>query len=197
MTTLVTGGAASGKSEYAERLAEEAMAAAGTRGLYLATMSAKDPESLARIEKHRARRAGRNYETRETPRAMDLKDFAIQIAGEAENTVLLLDDLGNLVANELFDGTDPAAASRLLTDGERMSLVETLAAPLEQLARTAGTLVLVSVDVFRAPYPTSDPGTENYLRVLADLHRTVAAFADRVCEVTAGLATDYKGGTCE
>ena len=50
MLTLVTGGAASGKSEYAERLA----AACDGPRVYIATMRPLDKESVARIEKHRA-----------------------------------------------------------------------------------------------------------------------------------------------
>ena len=50
MLTLVTGGAASGKSEYAERLA----AACDGPRVYIATMRPLDKGSVARIEKHRA-----------------------------------------------------------------------------------------------------------------------------------------------
>ena len=49
MLTLIIGGAASGKSEYAEHLAA---AAPGPR-VYLATMRRHDAECEARIEKHR------------------------------------------------------------------------------------------------------------------------------------------------
>ena len=59
MLTLVTGGAASGKSEYAERLA----AACDGPRVYIATMRPLDKESVARIEKHRAARADRRFST--------------------------------------------------------------------------------------------------------------------------------------
>ena len=61
MFTLVTGGAASGKSEYAESLA---MRLPGRR-IYLATMRPADPESLARINRHRRLRQGRGFDTLE------------------------------------------------------------------------------------------------------------------------------------
>ena len=59
MMTLVTGGSGSGKSEYAERLA----AAGGTPRIYVATMIPWDDEGRRRIEKHRAMRAGKGFET--------------------------------------------------------------------------------------------------------------------------------------
>ena len=53
MIFLVTGGAASGKSEYAEKLACRLSAIDGGPLIYLATMQpAGDPETAARIRRH-------------------------------------------------------------------------------------------------------------------------------------------------
>ena len=73
MLTLVTGGAASGKSEYAERLA----AACDGPRVYIATMRPLDKESVARIEKHRAARADRRFSTikRAAPAVWDKRRF--------------------------------------------------------------------------------------------------------------------------
>ena len=54
MMTLVVGGAASGKSEYAEGLV---LASACQKRIYIATMEPFDEECLRRIEKHRVMRA--------------------------------------------------------------------------------------------------------------------------------------------
>lgn len=86
MLTLIIGGAASGKSEYAEHLAA---AAPGPR-VYLATMRRHDAECEARIEKHRAARAGRGFVTCE--REAGLSGLALP----AGTRTVLLEDLGNL-----------------------------------------------------------------------------------------------------
>ena len=63
MLTLVLGGAASGKSEYAESLVLKT----ALPRYYLATMQVWDAECAARVEKHRKMRAAKQFETVETP----------------------------------------------------------------------------------------------------------------------------------
>ena len=60
MFTLVSGGAASGKSEYAESLV---LSCPSEMRYYIATMMPFDDECRARIAKHRAMRAGKGFET--------------------------------------------------------------------------------------------------------------------------------------
>lgn len=64
MFVLVTGGAASGKSAYAENLLLRSPA---SPKCYLATMLAQDAESRARVERHRAMRKGKGFLTLECP----------------------------------------------------------------------------------------------------------------------------------
>jgi adenosylcobinamide kinase/adenosylcobinamide-phosphate guanylyltransferase len=59
---LITGGARSGKSKYAEQRAEEL----GARRLYIATAEAKDEEMAQRIAEHKKRR-GNDWATVEEP----------------------------------------------------------------------------------------------------------------------------------
>ena len=103
MLTLVVGGAASGKSAYAERLVLQT----ALPRYYLATMQVWDAECAARVEKHRRMRAEKQFETLECP--LHLGTVHLPARGTA-----LLEDLGNLTANELYDpagaGEDAAPA---------------------------------------------------------------------------------------
>ena len=132
MICLVWGPSASGKSVWAEmrayelaqgassgRAAPEAAPANGVRPApdetetaaparltYFATMQRGGREAQARIEKHLAQRAGKEFVTYETPVLSALADTLV----DASATVLL-DDLGNLVANEMFGAETPTTAS--------------------------------------------------------------------------------------
>jgi adenosylcobinamide kinase/adenosylcobinamide-phosphate guanylyltransferase len=72
--TLILGGARSGKSDLAERLA----AASGRPVLFVATMAAGDDEMRARIDAHRARRPGawRTVEASSDPLSALLREGA-------------------------------------------------------------------------------------------------------------------------
>lgn len=196
MTTLVYGGAASGKSEYAEGLAEAAFAAAGPESAlrYIATMTASDEESRERITKHRDRRVGKDYRTVECAGADALLAFAETVDGR---DVLLLDDVGNLVANELFPPAEAWTGDpEPLSEDELRDTVGRLATPFATLQARSRDLVIVTNDIFgdRLPGETVPAGVDNYQKVLAGLNIALAARADRVVEVVAGLPLDRKGG---
>ena len=110
MEALVYGGAASGKSRYAEDLLC-ALSCEGPR-IYLATMEAMDEESRARVRRHRALRRNKGFSTLECPR--DLGGLTIPVGSS-----VLLEDLGNLWANELFSpsGFDPDGALLRTAEG--------------------------------------------------------------------------------
>ena len=107
MLILVTGGAASGKSAHAERLVCEA---APSSRLYLATMQPFGAAAQARIARHRALRQGKGFETIERPLGLQSLTLARQYDG------MLLEDLGNLLANEMFapEGAGDAAFGSIL-----------------------------------------------------------------------------------
>ena len=89
--TLILGGARSGKSSYAQRLAEET----GKPVTFLATAQALDEEMSARIQKHRAERP-RGWETLELP-----CEVAFHVP-QIKSDVVLLDCITLLVSNLLM-----------------------------------------------------------------------------------------------
>ena len=171
MLTLVVGGAASGKSEYAERLVLQT----ALPRYYLATMQVWDAECAARVEKHRRMRAEKQFETLECP--LHLGTVRLPARGTA-----LLEDLGNLTANELYDpaGAGEAAASAIL-DG------------LGRLAAQCEHLVVVSNEVFSGGADYAGD-TDRYLQALAQVNNALAARADAVVRVVCGIPVYYKGG---
>ena len=171
MLTLVVGGAASGKSEYAERLVLQT----ALPRYYLATMQVWDAECAARVEKHRRMRAEKQFETLECP--LHLGTVCLPARGTA-----LLEDLGNLTANELYDpaGAGEAAASAILDD-------------LDQLAAQCEHLVVVSNEVFSGGANYAGD-TDRYLKALAQVNNALAARADAVVRVVCGIPVYHKGG---
>lgn len=171
MLTLVVGGAASGKSAYAERLVLQT----ALPRYYLATMQVWDAECAARVEKHRRMRAEKQFETLECP--LHLGTVHLPARGTA-----LLEDLGNLTANELYDpaGAGEAAASAIL-DG------------LGRLAAQCEHLVVVSNEVFSGGANYAGD-TDRYLKALAQVNNALAARADAVVRVVCGIPVYYKGG---
>ena len=171
MLTLVVGGAGSGKSAFAERMIERSDVA---KRVYLATMEPFGDEAVARIEKHRAMRANKGFVTVE--RFTDLAGVTVP-----PDSAVLLEDLGNLCANELFS---PRGAG----DGA----VDAILRGVEHLRAQCRDLVIVSNEVFTAGTDYAGD-TERYMSTLAYLNRKLAALSERVCEVSGGIATYYKG----
>lgn len=100
MLHIVYGGSASGKSSYAESFALSLQG--DGRLLYIATMypykwntTEIDPEMMQRIERHRAMRADKGFDTVECYRHVE------HIVAKRQD-VLLLECMSNLLANEMY-----------------------------------------------------------------------------------------------
>ena len=167
MFAMIIGGSASGKSALAERWA----ASLPLPRIYLAAMQVLDEESRARVLRHRAARAGKGFETVEAPSALWNADVP---AG----ATVLLEDLSNLLANEMFSpgGGGPDAALH----------------GVQSLLARCDNLILVTNEVFSGG-ANYEGETEDYLAELAWLNRTLAAEADTVAEVVCGLPNLLKG----
>ena len=114
MFTLVIGGAASGKSEYAEAHVETLPG----RRLYIATMEPWDEECRARIARHQAARAHKRFTTVECYRNLS------QLTVPPDSNVLL-ECLGNLVANERYGRHRLSNIRQNIWHNHDMSLVHT------------------------------------------------------------------------
>jgi adenosylcobinamide kinase/adenosylcobinamide-phosphate guanylyltransferase len=174
--TLILGGARSGKSTYAERLAQQHPGPV----IYLATAQALDEEMRARITAHRHKRPP-GWQTLEIPLGMGAYLLAHPpTAGK----LILLDCLTLLVSNLLLQAApdentpDEAAATALVASEIDRLLQAIQASPAEW--------VVVSNEVglgLVPPYPLG----RLYRDLLGWANQRLAAQADRVIFMIAGL----------
>ena len=166
MIVLVTGGSGCGKSTWAEKLIASLP---NEKRVYIATMQVYDEESVRRVARHRAQRAGKGFLTLEWE-----KDLAL--APVEEGSIVLLEDLVNLTANEMFSGGNVA---RIIP-------------ALEELAQKCCHLVMVTNDVFAdgVIYPAE---TQAYLQAMARINQAAARMADHVVEVVYTVPVTLKG----
>lgn len=163
MITLLLGGARSGKSAVAESLAARLPGPV----TYLATagVAPDDPDHVARVAAHQARRDP-SWTTIEAG-----PDLVAVLA--ATSGTVLVDSLGTWVTATGLDGPDPLAVAPDV-DGLRAAL----------LGRT-GDAVLVSEEVGLGVHPSSELG-RRYRDVLGSVNLAVAEVADVVHLVVAG-----------
>lgn len=165
--TLVLGGARSGKSRHAEALVESQPGPC----LYLATAEAGDAEMAARIRDHQARR-GPRWETLEEPLALA---EALGRVAKAEGAVLV--DCLTLWLSNLM--------------GAERDIETERAALIAQLGGLAGPVVLVSNEVGLGIHP-ANALARRFVDEAGRLNQEVAAVAQRVIYMVAGLPTDLK-----
>ena len=166
MIVLVTGGSGCGKSTWAEKLIQ---ALPAEKRIYIATMQVYDRESELRVERHRKQRADKGFRTVECEK--DLSGALIE-----DGSTVLLEDLVNLTANEMFDGGDP---ERIVPD-------------LRKIAARCRHLVMVTNDLFSDGVDYS-PSVKEYLQCLAEVNRQAAEMADCVVEVVYSIPVPVKG----
>ena len=166
MLTLVIGGSGSGKSVYAERLA----ASFPGKKVYLATMEPFDDECRARIRRHRDQRKTIGFETVECYTNLAGADIP---AGAC----VLLEDLSNLLANEMFspEGGGIGQARRGLAAVEA----------------ACGHLIVVTNEVFSGG-DRYEGETVQFMKNLAVLNRELAARAQSAVEVVSTIPVELK-----
>ena len=208
MITLITGGSGSGKSAYAEKYICRVSNENGYKEkYYIATMQVFDDEGQRKIDRHRRLRAGKGFITIEQPR--DIKKAVEKL--QSENCLktgrsALLECMSNLVANEMFPPVDASgirAAKKekeTLDDPENMKDYETaqishvskkVLKEVSILSENVAELVIVTNNVFEDGV-CYDESTMNYIKAMGIVNRGLAAMAERVVEVVAGIPVAVK-----
>jgi adenosylcobinamide kinase/adenosylcobinamide-phosphate guanylyltransferase len=168
---LVLGGARSGKSRYAARVARELSEAP----VMLATSRIYDDDDdhAARIARHKADR-GPEWTTIEEEKAIARTDLA--------GRVVVVDCLTLWLTNLFFDGDRSVDATR---DAAR--------AEIDRLASIDATWIFVSNELGMAPHASTEVGRK-FVDLQGFVNQDVAARAAAVALMVAGIPVVAKGG---
>ncbi len=183
---LILGGARSGKSSFAERLATNS----GKRVAFIATATADDADMQDRITRHQASRPA-NWTTIEEP--LDLV-HALQEASSVAD-IILLDCmtlwLSNWLSQPAFRGDmDDVSLKNRFTESV-LAVTEALLTTLKTLDARK-TLLVISNEIGLGIVPMH-PLSRAYRDTLGWVNQRIAQDAERVYLMIAGLAVDIKG----
>ena len=173
---LITGGARSGKSRYAEALAQSM---GGDEIAYIATLEPSDDEMARRVARHRARRPERWYtvETR-----LEVANAVL----EAKAQVILLDCLSGFVSNLLLEHEErgEAAVTKVI--------LEEIEKLLDAVQTSQKTVLVVTNEVGSGVVPAYPLGRW-YRDALGTANARVAHAADAVVLMSVGIPQLLKG----
>ncbi len=169
MIILVYGGSSCHKSLFAESLCLKL----GGDLVYLATMRPYGKEGEMRVEKHRNMRKGKGFSTLEKYTNLEEISFV-------GRETLLLECVGNLVANEMFDEFP-----------FKKDVANKVVESIYELSKKVKNLVVVSNNIGNSVENDSE---ENvcYIKNIGEINQGIAKFANEVYEVVVGLPQRIK-----
>lgn len=171
---LILGGARSGKSNFALKLATRA----GGKILFCATAEALDDEMKVRIRKHKKSRP-QDCDTLEAPR-----DAGLKLAGLLHGyNVVIIDCITLLVANAMGDSTASKKAEKKVSSE--------INALLDCMQKSETSIILVSNEVGLGIVPENKLG-RIYRDLLGRANQQLAAYSDEVYLMAAGIPLQVK-----
>jgi adenosylcobinamide kinase/adenosylcobinamide-phosphate guanylyltransferase len=174
---LVTGGCRSGKSVYAQRMAESFPG----RRAYVATCQVEDEEMRQRVDKHRQAREATQWETIEEP-----VHLAKALSRVRCYDVVLVDCLTLWVSNLMYQAAQQGA------EVEEEQLAERCAEVLAACRSHPGTVVLVTNEVGLGVVPENRVA-RRFRDLVGRSNQVIAAAADRVTLMSCGIPICLKG----
>ncbi|MDR6554559.1 bifunctional adenosylcobinamide kinase/adenosylcobinamide-phosphate guanylyltransferase [Paenibacillus qinlingensis] len=181
MAVLVTGGARSGKSSFAEKLAMQR----SKQGVYIATSHIYDEEMRERVELHQQMRlqSGYPWETREEPYALGACLELLHESSESEGAVVLVDCLTLWLTNWLLHYEGMSDAVQLVT-----KQIDEL---VEAVSSYSGQLILVTNEVGDGIVPEYPLGRQ-FRDLAGRMNQRVAEVCQQVFLVTVGIPIELK-----
>lgn len=169
-TYLITGGARSGKSSYAEKIAIESKQDV----TYIATAQVYDDEMKQRVKQHINDRPS-HWKTIEEP----IELSRVIEESDSINKVILVDCLTMWVNNLLMQEDDALLKSEIGTF-------------LDVIQNVSGNIILVSNEVGMGIIPMGEL-TRKFVDESGRLHQRLGQTVDNVLLMVAGLGVEVKG----
>lgn len=178
---LVTGGVRSGKSRFAQELAEGSKKTV----LFVATATGGDEEMRRRIEEHRKQRPG-NWRTLEAG-----THVGRQVRKNISDAQLVIIDCITLLVNNIF--TQHTGSAGDITDAVRLEkqVTEEISELIGGMDRVAADFVIVTNEVGLGIIPENRMG-RLYEDLLGKANRLLVERADEVYLMVAGIAVKIK-----
>ena len=168
MITLVTGGSKCGKSSYAERTLDDFTG----KKFYLATMRPFGKEAETAIKRHREMRKNKGFETIE--KYTDINDIIF-----LPESAVLLECMGNLLANEMFENNIKEPSNKICD-------------VVKNIAEQVSELVIVTNEVGSDGIGYTAE-TQKYISEINAVNRKISEIADNVIECVYGIPLALKG----
>ena len=174
---LVTGGARSGKSLFAQELAERL----GSEKIFVATCPVMDEELKERVEKHKKQREDRGWQTIE-----ETVDLERVLGDVVRHDVVLIDCLTLWISNLLHHFMDQGIH---LTEDHVSQLCRKV---LLVSKKALGTVIMVTNEVGMGIVPVN-PLARKYRDLLGRCNQVMAQGADEVIFMISGIPMRIKG----
>lgn len=182
---MITGGARSGKSDFALSLAGKA----GENVLFVATAHISDEEMRRRVEKHRGKRP-RSWTTEESTR--NVGELLASKGGEYD--AIIIDCLSNLVSNIVLAKID-VSGSEIASEEEERAVEDGVKEEVEMLIRGArkvkGLVVVVTNEVGMGVVPMTKAG-RIFRDALGMANKILASHADDIYLMVSGIPIPIK-----
>lgn len=173
---LVTGGSRSGKSTYAQQLAE----GLSGRRAFVATCPPIDEELRVRIQRHQEARRGADWQTIEEP-----IDLIGAVKKGREYEVLLIDCLTLWINNLMYEAEQQGQQI------EEAEIERSCTDLLEACSEHPGTVILVTNEVGMGIVP-DNPLSRRYRDLVGRCNQVVGAAADAVILLVSGIPLTLK-----
>ncbi len=177
---LITGGARSGKSSLAERLA-----AASDNVLYIATSVVADDEMAERVKRHRQARPAHWRTWEGSQRLAGVIDE--QAAGDA----VILECVTTWIANLMFDLTGDAPVDEIDFDAVEIQIQQQTSELLAACARSSAAIYLVTNEVGMGIVPENRLA-RHFRDIAGRVNQRLAAAAESVFLVVSGIEVKIK-----